>query len=49
MRNFRNLSVWSKGHFLTLKIYYLTKSFPKDEIFGLVSQSAVVRILYHQT
>lgn len=38
MRNFRNLSVWSKGHFLTLKIYYLTKSFPKDEIFGLVSQ-----------
>lgn len=38
MRNFRNLSVWSKGHSLTLRIYSLTKSYPKDETFGLVSQ-----------
>jgi four helix bundle protein len=38
MRNFRNLSVWPKGHSLTLKIYSLTKSYPKDEIFGLASQ-----------
>ncbi|MGN6493728.1 MAG: four helix bundle protein [Agriterribacter sp.] len=38
MRNFRNLSVWSKGHQLTLKIYALTKSYPKDETFGLISQ-----------
>lgn len=38
MRNFRNLSIWSKGHQLTLKIYSFTKSFPKDEVFGLISQ-----------
>jgi len=38
MRNFRNLSVWSKRHSLTLKIYSLTKTFPKDEIIGLASQ-----------
>lgn len=38
MRNFRNLAVWFKGHALTLKIYSLTKSFPKDEVFGLASQ-----------
>ena len=38
MRDFRKLSIWSKGHALTLKIYTLTKSFLKEEIFGLVSQ-----------
>lgn len=38
MRNFRNFSVWSKAHLLTLKIYSITKSFPKEELFGLTSQ-----------
>ncbi len=38
MRNFHQLSIWSKGHLLTLKIYTLTKSFPKEETFGLISQ-----------
>ncbi|PVD50414.1 diversity-generating retroelement protein bAvd family protein [Terrimonas sp.] len=38
MRDFRKLSIWSKGHQLTLKIYMLTKCFPKEETFGLVSQ-----------
>ncbi len=38
MRNFQRLSIWQKSHTLTLKIYMLTKSFPKDELFGLISQ-----------
>jgi four helix bundle protein len=38
MRDFSKLSIWQKSHDLTLKIYALTKSFPKEEIFGLSSQ-----------
>ena len=33
-----NLIVWQKSHELTLKIYQITQSFPKDELFGLTSQ-----------
>ena len=33
-----NLLVWKKAHELTLKIYEITKDFPKDELFGLTSQ-----------
>lgn len=32
------LIVWQKSHELVLKIYEITKSFPKDEQFGLTSQ-----------
>jgi four helix bundle protein len=38
MRNFHDLSIWLKSHLLTLKIYSTTKSFPKEETFGLISQ-----------
>lgn len=38
MRNFRKLSVWQKSHQLTLSIYKTTASFPKEELYGLVSQ-----------
>jgi len=36
MRNYQKFSVWEKS--LTLDVYKLTHSFPKDEIFGLISQ-----------
>jgi len=32
------LIVWQKSHELVLKIYKITKQFPKDEMFGLTSQ-----------
>ena len=32
------LIVWQKSHELVLKIYEVTKDFPKDEQFGLTSQ-----------
>lgn len=38
MRNFQELSIWQKSHSLTLKVYTATKEFPKEELFGLVSQ-----------
>ena len=38
MKDFRDLKVWEEAHALTLASYEVTKSFPRDEIFGLVSQ-----------
>ncbi len=38
MRNFQELSIWQKAHTLTLKVYLITKEFPKDELYGLISQ-----------
>ncbi len=37
-KRFEELEVWKKAHNLTLEIYRLTKSFPNDERFGLISQ-----------
>jgi len=36
--NYKNLIVWQKAITLVLKIYQLTKKFPKSEIYGLTSQ-----------
>lgn len=38
MKDFRSLNVWEKGHRITVTIYKLTQSFPKEEIYGLTSQ-----------
>lgn len=38
MKDFRQLQVWQKSHSLTLAIYKISKTFPKDEIYGLTSQ-----------
>ncbi len=38
MLNYQNLTAWQKAHALTLDIYKLTASFPKEELFGLTSQ-----------
>ena len=38
MRDFRELKVWEKGHFLALGIYQATAAFPRDEQYGLTSQ-----------
>jgi four helix bundle protein len=38
MKDFRDLKVWEKAHALVLVCYELTKPFPREEIFGLVSQ-----------
>jgi four helix bundle protein len=38
MKNFRDLKVWGKAHALVLTCYEITKPFPREEMFGLVSQ-----------
>ncbi len=38
MRNFQDLVVWKKAHALTLALYIVTRAFPKDELYGAVSQ-----------
>lgn len=38
MKDFRDLQVWEKSHRLVLAVYPATKSFPRDELFGLTSQ-----------
>ena len=37
-KGFRKLLIWQRAHELTLEVYELTKSLPKEEIYGLVSQ-----------
>lgn len=36
--SFRDLVIWQKGLEIAKEIYEITKSFPKEEIFGLTSQ-----------
>ena len=38
MKDFKSLKAWGKAHELTLRVYSATKTFPKDELFGLTSQ-----------
>jgi len=38
MKDFRNLVVWEKSHYLTLRIYKVTTLFPKTEQYGLANQ-----------
>jgi four helix bundle protein len=38
MRDYKKFSVWEKSHQLTLDIYKVLLTFPKDEMFGLTSQ-----------
>lgn len=37
-KSFKDLIVWQKAHQLVLKIYKTTKSFPKEETYGITSQ-----------
>ena len=38
IKNFTDLNAWKEGHKLVLAIYDATKTFPKEELFGLTSQ-----------
>jgi four helix bundle protein len=38
IQSYKDLIVYQKGYKLALEIYRVTKRFPKEEIFGLVSQ-----------
>lgn len=38
MHQFKELKVWQKGRVLVKEIYQAAHTFPKDELFGIVSQ-----------
>jgi four helix bundle protein len=38
IRNFRDLEVWKLGKVLVLLVYRVTKGFPQEELYGLISQ-----------
>jgi len=38
IRTFTDLHSWQEGHKLVVAVYELTRKFPEDEKFGLVSQ-----------
>jgi len=37
-KSFQELIVWQKAHQFVLEVYKMTKTFPKEELFGLTSQ-----------
>lgn len=38
MKDFRELKVWQRAHELTLAVYQVTASFPREELYGLTAQ-----------
>jgi len=38
MQDYTKLNVWVKAHGLTVEIYKISRSFPKEELYGLTSQ-----------
>lgn len=38
MQRFTELLVWQKSHALVLRVYSVSKSFPREERFGITSQ-----------
>ena len=38
IKSFTDLIAWKEAHNVVLAIYKITKEFPRDEMFGLVSQ-----------
>ena len=38
MRNYRELQVWNKSHPLTIELYRVSQRFPREEIYGVMSQ-----------
>jgi four helix bundle protein len=38
MQNYKELKVWEKAHLFTLRVYTVTKLFPKEEIYSLTNQ-----------
>lgn len=38
MKDFRDLTVWQQAHQLTLAVYQLTGTFPREELYGVTTQ-----------
>jgi len=38
MKDFKDLKVWQKAHDMTIAVYSASRTFPKEEVYGLTSQ-----------
>lgn len=38
MKGFKELKVWQKAHTMTIAVYDTTRTFPREELYGLTSQ-----------
>ncbi len=38
IKDFKDLVIWKESHKLVLMIYEITRTFSKEEVFGLISQ-----------
>jgi four helix bundle protein len=38
VKDFRSLKVWEKAHSVAMTVYRVTRTFPREELFGLTSQ-----------
>jgi four helix bundle protein len=38
MNNYKELKIWQKSVDLAVKVYQITKDFPKEELYGITSQ-----------
>jgi four helix bundle protein len=38
IKTFEDLEAWRFGHSLVLEVYKITKGFPKEELYGIISQ-----------
>ncbi|MBV6627767.1 MAG: four helix bundle protein [Rivularia sp. (in: Bacteria)] len=38
INDFKDLKIWQKGMDIAEKCYFLTKQFPRDELYGMVQQ-----------
>lgn len=38
MQDYRKLHVWEKSHQLAVTVYMVTRCFPREELYGLISQ-----------
>jgi len=38
LKSYKELKVWQKAYNLCIEIYKITKTFPKEELYGLTSQ-----------
>jgi four helix bundle protein len=38
LKDFKELKVWQKAYEFSLSVYLISKSFPREEIYGLTSQ-----------
>jgi hypothetical protein len=47
VKDFHELIVWQKAHQLTLAVYQITATFPREEIIR-VDQSTPARVLVHR-